>query len=153
MKRGNGEREGQARVVRKVRVERKTNLGADFGIEVVLFEGAEEVVDGEGDALHGGGAAAVVGLLELLLELHLLPRLQRVGVQVHRLRHHERPAGKGAAPLHGLRQWGRRQRGAPQPSKLLPQRRRHFLPLPPLALLLLPRLLLRELRESGRKKG
>lgn len=53
-------------------------LGADLGFEIVLVQGVQEFLDGEGDAVHGGRAASFVGRFKLLLEPLPLPSL-RIG--------------------------------------------------------------------------
>lgn len=107
----------------------RRDLGADFGVEVVLLEGGMEVLDGEGDAFHGGGAAAVIGLLEDLLQLLPLPLGRGKGVGAG-----DDGGGAEGGPgrrLGGggggrLRKRGGGERGAPKASELVVHEARHW---------------------------
>lgn len=110
------------------------DLGADLGVEIVLVEGGVEVLDGEGDALHGGGAAPIGGLLEEFPQL--LPLLlgggERVragdnrGVAVGAPHRRLRGDGRGGRP----REWGGGDQRPPESGgEAMRRQGRHFLSL------------------------
>lgn len=112
---------------------RAADLGSHLGIEVVLIEGGVEILEREGDALHGGSAAPVVGVLEELLQLGPLPGLgigdghRRDDGQRGRLL--GRTAGGVGSPASSeglVGEAGATERRASQAGELLRQRRHLF---------------------------
>jgi len=71
--------------------------GADLGVDVRGLDGGVEVLGGEGDALHGRGAAPLGGLVELLAHPLPLPLLLGQRVRPAHQRRRRPPRRRGAA--------------------------------------------------------
>lgn len=105
-----------------------TDLGPELGIEVVLIEGGVEIVEREGDAIHGSSAAPLVGVLEELLELGPLPGLGIVDGHGGDDGQRRRPRASLRERSEGVGEAVARERRASQARELLRQRSHLFRP-------------------------